>query len=184
MNNIFRIAAPVRNSNGYIPEAFRREPQHGKIEIIVKRLICFRSDGQQRVRHVSPEKLLECSHRIMRDAMAGHADRKSCKDDHAILPLVAAEADSVIGPASLPVVVDVTKASAASVDGGGKVFVEIDRCTTVLINGQILAAKQFGCMMFYLRVTVATVIIELVDKQDVGPHALNDFGDLAGLFVV
>ena len=49
---------------------------------------------------------------------------------------------------------------------------ELDRLAAVLADGQILRAKQLGR-------AAGGVVVEFVDQEDVRPHALNHFGDLA-----
>ena len=104
-------------------------------------------------------------------------DRELRQNEHAVLAGVAAEAEGVIRIGGLAVGAEIAAARDTGVHGGGEVVLELDRFAAVLADGEVLGAEQLGGAAGF-------VVVEFVEEQDIGPNALNDFGDLAGLFVV
>ena len=152
----------IRAASGVIPIS------SGEIKVSGRSL--RELSANQRARHIAPQQLLEAAHTVA-------ADGKLRQDEHSILAFVFAEANGVVWAAHFAVVIQIAAAGAAGVYGAGKKVFEQDRLATVLSDGKVFRAKQ-------LRSFVRVVVVEFIDQQDVWPHALDDFGNLARLLVV
>ena len=88
-----------------------------------------------------------------------------------------AVAEGVVGSAPPLIVAEVAATGYAGVHRASEEVVELDRLLAILANLQILRTEEFDR-------TTGFVVVEFVAEEDVGPDALNDFGNFAGLLIV
>ena len=84
---------------------------------------------------------------------------------------------AVVGSGDLAIPIKVDVCEDAGVDLGGVDVLIMDRLGAVLRNAEVVVLE--------VRVGLARwVEVDLLEQDDVGPGALEDFGDKLGLFVI
>ena len=159
-----------RNGDRYIPEAFRRQPQELQVAVVVERRVRVGRGGQHRLRHVTPQKILERPHVLP-------IDRIFRQHQHAVLPFVPAEADGIARLAGPAIVVEIATAGPARVHRCGEVMWKLNRFAAILADCEILRLKEL-CRL------ARWIVIELVDEHDVRADTLNYFRDVLRLRVI
>ena len=126
--------------------------------------------GQLVTGHVLPTEILEGAHLIVGDRILG-------VDHHAVLAGEQTEAPSIVGPARLPVLVEIQPGLHTRIDRRHVVVGVVHRYLTVLPDRKIVVAER-------LRSLATGHVVELVDEHHVRVVDLDDFRDVLGLLIV